>query len=158
MSEQIPSAPTKTAKSQKSSWGWYGDDPFVGEVRIVSFNYAPKDWMLCNGALLPINQYQALFSLLGTMYGGDGIHNFALPNLCGRFPQHSPQSGSYNQFNGGSESTVLTLPAINIVPAETGTAENTLSPQGSPITTPIVPPYLVLNFIIATSGVFPWRD
>ena len=63
-------------------------DPFLGEIKIYSFNYPPKGWALCNGQLLPINQNQALFSLLGTTYGGDGRVNFALPNLQGRVPFH----------------------------------------------------------------------
>ena len=55
-------------------------EPFLGEIKIASFNFAPKGWALCNGQLLPINQNQALFSLLGTTYGGDGRVNFGLPN------------------------------------------------------------------------------
>src|SRR5512141_1888638 len=62
--------------------------PFLSEIRIVSFNFAPKGWAQCNGQLLPINQNQALFSLLGTTYGGDGRVNFALPDLRGRTPLH----------------------------------------------------------------------
>ncbi len=58
-------------------------EPFLAEIRIMSFNFAPKGWALCNGQLLPINQNQALFSLLGTTYGGDGQSNFALPDLQG---------------------------------------------------------------------------
>jgi len=61
-------------------------EPFLSEIKIVSFNFAPKGWALCNGQLLPINQNQALFSLLGTTYGGNGQTNFALPNLRGRVP------------------------------------------------------------------------
>ena len=63
-------------------------EPFLAEVRLFSFGFAPKGWALCNGQLLPINQNQALFSLLGTTYGGDGRVNFALPNLQGRVPVH----------------------------------------------------------------------
>ena len=63
-------------------------EPFLSEIRIMSFGFAPKGWALCNGQLLPINQNQALFSLLGTTYGGDGRVNFALPNLQGRTPIH----------------------------------------------------------------------
>lgn len=61
-------------------------EPFLSEIKIVSFNFAPKGWALCNGQLLPINQNQALFALLGTTYGGNGQTNFALPNLRGRVP------------------------------------------------------------------------
>ena len=63
-------------------------EPFLSEIRIFSFNFAPKGWATCNGQLLPINQNQALFSLLGTTYGGNGQTNFALPNLQGRAPNH----------------------------------------------------------------------
>ena len=62
--------------------------PFIGEVKMVSFNFEPKGWAFCNGQLLPINQNQALFSILGTTYGGNGTTTFALPNLQGRVPLH----------------------------------------------------------------------
>jgi microcystin-dependent protein len=62
--------------------------PYLSEIRIMSFNFAPRGWAQCNGQLLPINQNQALFSLLGTAYGGDGRSNFGLPNLQGRVPIH----------------------------------------------------------------------
>jgi microcystin-dependent protein len=63
-------------------------EPFLSELKLVSFNFPPKGWAMCNGQLLPINQNQALFSLLGTTYGGDGRVNFGLPNLQGRVPAH----------------------------------------------------------------------
>jgi len=63
-------------------------EPFIGEIKIMSFGFAPKGWALCNGQLLPINQNQALFSLFGTMYGGNGQTTFGLPNLQGRVPAH----------------------------------------------------------------------
>jgi microcystin-dependent protein len=66
-------------------------DPFLSEIKIFSFGYAPRGWASCNGQLLPINQNQALFSLLGTTYGGDGRTTFALPNLQGRVPIHMGQ-------------------------------------------------------------------
>ena len=62
--------------------------PFIGEIRIFAFTFAPKGWAQCNGQVLAISQNQALFALLGTMYGGDGITTFALPNLQGRVPAH----------------------------------------------------------------------
>ncbi len=66
-------------------------DPFVAEIRIFGFNFAPKGWAFCNGQLLPLSQNTALFSLLGTTYGGDGKSNFALPNLQGNAPMHPGQ-------------------------------------------------------------------
>lgn len=68
-------------------------EPFLGEVRIFPFNFPPKSWAMCNGQMLPINQNQALFALLGTNYGGNGMTTFALPNLQGRSPIH--QGGGY---------------------------------------------------------------
>ena len=63
-------------------------EPFLGEIKIVSFNFAPRGWATCDGQLLPINQNQSLYSLLGNMYGGDGVTSFALPDLRGRTPLH----------------------------------------------------------------------
>jgi microcystin-dependent protein len=75
--------------------------PFLGEIKIISWNFAPQGWAFCNGQLLPINQNQPLFSLFGTMYGGDGRVNFALPNLRGRVPIHI--GASYTQGQAGGE-------------------------------------------------------
>lgn len=82
--------------------------PFLAEIRIFSFNFAPKGWALCNGQLLPINQNQALFSLLGTTYGGDGRTNFALPNLQGRVPFHFGGNFLLGQ-SGGEEAHTVTI-------------------------------------------------
>ena len=76
-------------------------EPFLGELRVMSFVFAPKGWALCNGQLLPINQNQALFSLLGTTFGGDGRVNFALPDLRGRVPIHV--GGSHPLGDRGGE-------------------------------------------------------
>src|SRR5689334_25156091 len=87
--------------------------PFVGEIKMVSFNFPPKGWALCNGQLLPINQNQALYSILGTTYGGNGVTTFGLPNLQGRMPLHWGQgTGLSNRSRGevGGEIThTLTL-------------------------------------------------
>jgi microcystin-dependent protein len=87
--------------------------PFLSEIRIMSFNFAPRGWMLCNGQTLPINQNQALFSLLGTTYGGNGQTTFGLPNLQGRIPM-SMGNGHTLGEKGGEESHQLSqgeLPA-----------------------------------------------
>ncbi|MDT4952497.1 MAG: hypothetical protein QOJ02_635 [Acidobacteriota bacterium] len=78
-------------------------EPFLSEIRIMSFGFAPKGWALCNGQLLPINQNQALFSLLGTTYGGDGRVNFALPDLRGRVPIHTGGGGGHTLGERGGE-------------------------------------------------------
>ncbi len=81
-------------------------EPFLSEIKIVSFNFPPKGWALCNGQLLPINQNQALFALLGTVYGGNGQTNFALPNLRGRVPIHE---GSGHDLGEAAGSTAVTV-------------------------------------------------
>jgi microcystin-dependent protein len=80
-------------------------DPFLSEIRIMSFEFAPKGWALCNGQLLPINQNQALFSLLGTTYGGDGRVNFALPDLRARAPIHVGSGHTLGERGGESAHT-----------------------------------------------------
>ncbi len=81
-------------------------EPFLSEIKIVSFNFPPKGWALCNGQLLPINQNQALFALLGTTYGGNGQTNFALPNLRGRVPIHI---GGGHTLGEAAGSTAVTI-------------------------------------------------
>ncbi len=81
-------------------------EPFLSEIRVFSFNFAPRGWALCNGQLLPINQNQALFSLLGTTYGGDGRVNFALPNLQGRTPIHTGGGFTLGQVGGTAAHTL----------------------------------------------------
>ena len=83
-------------------------EPFLSEIRIMSFNFAPKGWAQCNGQLLPINQNQALFSLLGTTYGGDGRVNFALPDLRGRTPMHEGSGHTLGE-RGGEQAHTLTI-------------------------------------------------
>lgn len=91
-------------------------DPFVGEIRLFTGNFAPKGWALCNGQLLSIAQNTALFSLLGTFYGGNGTTNFGLPNFQGAFPMGQGQGPGLTQRNvgdsGGSASVALTLNEI----------------------------------------------
>src|SRR5277367_3777299 len=85
--------------------------PFVAEIRIFPFNFAPKGWAFCNGQLLPLSQNTALFSLLGTTYGGDGKSNFALPNLQGNSPMHWGQGPGLSLHDlgetGGSDTVTL---------------------------------------------------
>ena len=82
--------------------------PYIGEIRLFPWNWAPRNWALCNGAILSIQQNTALFSLLGTMYGGNGSTTFALPNLQGRTPVH--RGGNYSQGEiEGEENVTITL-------------------------------------------------
>jgi microcystin-dependent protein len=110
-------------------------DPFVAEIRIVPFNFAPKGWAFCDGQLLPISQNTALFSLLGTFYGGDGKSTFALPDLQGRSALHPGQGpGLSERFlgqEGGAETVTL---LISEIPAHTHAvnAINVLSTTTTP--------------------------
>ena len=88
-------------------------EPFIGEIRLVPFNFAPRGWAICDGQLLPINQNQALFALLGTEYGGDGRTTFALPDLRGRVALGAGQASSGSSYalgaTGGQETVALTM-------------------------------------------------
>jgi microcystin-dependent protein len=86
-------------------------EPFLSEIRIMSFGFPPKGWATCDGQLLPINQNQALFSLLGTTYGGDGRVNFGLPNLQGRTSMHMGNSHALGE-RGGEQAHTLSISEI----------------------------------------------
>lgn len=162
--------------------------PYMSEIRIFSFNFAPKGWALCNGQLMTINQNQALFALLGTTYGGNGQTTFALPDLRGRMPTHTGNSMVLGE-RAGTEAVTLNisqLPAHTHVPVgSTAVAEQTspqnnvwaastytayaalpnvaMSPQdvgtaGGSQPHNNMSPYLVLNFCIALQGAFPSRN
>src|SRR5207342_203313 len=94
-------------------------EPFLAEIRIMSFNFPPKGWAMCNGQLLPINQNQALFSLLGTTYGGNGQTTFALPDLRSRVPMHFGNSLTLGQAAGEEAHTLN----INEMPTHTHTVK-----------------------------------
>lgn len=161
-------------------------NPFLSEIRIASFNFAPNGWALCNGQLLPINQNQALFALLGTTYGGNGTTNFALPNLQGRVPIHFGQGFNLGQVGGTAAHTltISELPAHTHQPRAnsnlanlgspannfwSGTGSYTASANVAMNSGGILPiggsqphenrsPFLVLNFIIALQGIFPSQN
>jgi microcystin-dependent protein len=108
-------------------------DPFLGELKLVSFGFAPRRWAFCNGQLLPINQNQALFSLLGTTFGGDGRVNFALPDLRGRAPQHAGLGTTLGE-RGGREAVTLSageLPAHTHTLTATSDLANASVPGGA---------------------------
>ena len=159
--------------------------PFIGEIRMFAGNFAPVDWALCNGALMPIDQNTALFNLIGTTYGGDGQTTFALPNLQSRVPVHVGPGFALGQ-SGGTESVTLTtsqIPAHGHVPLAnpTGTAPSpsnavwgawtgsqysdqapaatmnaaALQQAGGSQPHDNMAPFLTLNFIISLFGVFP---
>jgi microcystin-dependent protein len=104
-------------------------EPFLGEIKIVSWNFPPKGWALCNGQLLPLNQNQALFSVLGTTYGGDGRVNFGLPNLQGRMPVHVGNGIALGE-RGGEVAHTLNISEL---------AAHTHTPVGSSTNPPTQP-------------------
>src|SRR3954468_8064337 len=110
-------------------------EPFLGEVRIMSFGFPPRGWALCDGQLLPINQNQALFSLLGTTYGGDGRVKFALPDLRGRLPIHEGNRHTPGE-KGGQEAHTITMSEMpqhihfaKAASAQAGAATNAAAPS-----------------------------
>ena len=103
-------------------------EPFLGQISLFGFNFAPRGWATCDGQLMPINQNQALFSLLGTTYGGDGISTFALPDLRGRAGMHLNPSHPLGQL-AGSESVTL---ATAQIPAHTHAANCDDAPGTAP--------------------------
>lgn len=185
-------------------------DPYIGQIFLVGFNFAPPGFVFCDGSLLPIQQYAALFSLLGTTYGGNGTTNFAVPDLRSRAPlgfsnaavpgvtpyQLGTKAGSesvtisVNQIPAHTHNTVVALTATNnagtsqspanLVPALTsestvgatvnayGAPDNVtkMAPTGPFPSTPaggsqpvnIRTPFLAMNYIIATQGIFPMRQ
>lgn len=163
-------------------------NPYLSEIRIVTFGFAPKGWALCNGQTLPINQNAALFSLMGTTYGGNGTTTFQLPNLQGASPLHMGDVYVEGQ-TGGSASVTLTpleipvhthqaqgVSTVASLPSPSGnawanSASNPYSGSSNATMAPAAlatvggnqphenrPPYLVLNFIIALQGIFPSRN
>jgi microcystin-dependent protein len=115
-------------------------DPFVAEIRIFPFNFAPKGWAWCDGQILPLSQNTALFSLLGTTYGGDGKSNFALPDLQGRAPMHPGQGPGLSLHDlgetGGSETVSLLeseIPSHSHALMSQGATGNRTTPVGNSI-------------------------
>ncbi len=160
-------------------------EPFLSEIRIMSIEFAPKGWALCNGQLLPINQNQGLFSLLGTTFGGDGRVNFALPDLRARTPIHVGSGHTLGERGGEQAHTlsIAELPTHTHV-AQATSSNATLAPSAGNLMastsngyaaaanlTSLLPstignvggsqahlnmqPFLTLNFCIALQGIFP---
>jgi microcystin-dependent protein len=160
-------------------------EPFLSEVRMMSFVFAPKGWALCDGQLLPINQNQALFSLLGTTFGGDGRVNFALPDLRGRVPIHVGSGHTLGERGGEAAHTLtiaelpththvaqasssnasVAVPTGNVMastsngyaPASNLTAllPNTIGSVGGSQAHLNMQPFLTISFCIAIQGIFP---
>ncbi len=163
-------------------------EPFLAEVRIVGFNFPPRGWAYCDGQILPINQNQSLFSLLGTTYGGDGRTSFGLPDLRGRTPIHVGSGHNLGQKSGEDGHTLT----VGEIPQHAHVAQASSSSADSPIPSHTVlaavnnmyhapqdlidleagtvanlegnqahenmQPFLTLSFCIALAGLFPSRN
>ena len=163
-------------------------EPFLSEIRIMSFGFPPKGWALCDGQLLPINQNQGLFSLLGTTFGGDGRVNFGLPDYRGRVPMHVG-GGHVLGERGGEQGHTLSISELpthtHVARATTANADNpaptnnllatvanvytpaaslvslepgTLAAVGGSQAHLNMQPYLTLSFCIALQGIFPSQN
>lgn len=173
-------------------------EPFVGEIRQAGFNFAPPGWLLCQGQVVPISQFDILFTLIGTAYGGDGVSTFGIPDLRGRVTIDQGQNGGGNYTLGqmrGSALVTLTQSQMaahtHVVRANSGmgtvatpdagsiwaqvtpdgvsantaytapqAADTTMAatavlPVGSGVPVDVRQPYLVINFMIATEGIYP---
>lgn len=163
-------------------------EPFIGEIRLFANNYAPRGWMFCEGQILAINMNQALYSLLGNVYGGDGVSTFALPDYRGRVPVHVSSNIPLGTSQGEAAHTLT----VNEMPQHTHQVSGSSNPAGSP--SPLnnawaeasnqydpaatmapmnaqaistaggsqphsnLQPYQVLNYAIAIEGIFPSRN
>lgn len=160
---------------------------FIGEIRVLAFGSVPRGWALCNGKTILIRDAQALFGLLGTVYGGDGVQTFGLPDLCGRVPLHVGPGYPPGQ-RGGQESVTLAtqeMPrhthSVNVVnanaymgpsggqfaaangayqapPANTSLPPQTIDTAGGGLPHENRQPFLTVNFVIALQGIFPPRN
>ena len=164
--------------------------PFIGEIRMAGFNFAPVGWQFCDGQLLAITEYEALFNLIGTTYGGDGMLTFGLPNLQGRIPIHQGNGGGGEYVMGQAAGAETVTLSVNQIPAHNHTlnaqsgagtqpspsngvwaasslnqfsgsagtgqmAASSIASAGGGQPHDNMPPFLVVNFIIALFGIFP---
>lgn len=141
------------------------DEDMIATIKLFAGNFAPLGWFFCDGSLLPISQYQALYSLLGTIYGGDGRTTFGLPDLRGRVPMGTGQGQGLTPHNlgqkSGTETNVLTSTntGVSFVPSasSTGIGSMTAVPTGQNAPVNNVQPSLALNYIICWQGLYPMR-
>lgn len=153
-----PSAPIPGAMNEQNNAGvTFAADPLLGEITMFAGNFAPRGWAFCNGQLLPISENTALFSLLGTTYGGDGRTTFALPDMRGRVVIHPGTGPGLSEYRlgqkGGAEK--VSFPKISSVNATRAVRDNISLGDGEASN---IQPYVTVNYIIALQGVYPSRN
>ena len=126
-------------------------DPFIGQLAVFAGNFAPRGWAFCDGGLLPINENQALFSLIGTNYGGDGRTNFALPDLRGRAIVHAGSGPGLSTKTLGQRSGTETSSA-------SGSGDFQTDGTGTKSGVNNMQPYTAINYIICINGIYPSRS
>jgi microcystin-dependent protein len=156
----------------------FAQDAYIGEIKLFAGSYPPRDWAFCNGQILQVSQFNALFSVLGTTYGGNGLQTFALPDLRGRVPVHSgySQGPGLQPVNlgetGGVENSTIQPTNISIKAAGTSLDTRMTGRDGAPWVVQSIsvvnntpaqvitnrPPYIGLNYIICIRGLYPSRD
>jgi len=158
----------------------YAVEPFIGEIRYVGFNFCPRGWTSAEGQLLAISQYQALFSLYGTMYGGDGRTSFGLPDLRGRNAINAGQGPGLSNYRmgqkGGQETVTITqanmpshthqvsaegngtTPGVTAAPRSATGKKVTTTPSGGGQSLNNMTPYLTVKACVALQGIYPSRN
>jgi microcystin-dependent protein len=156
----------------------FSQEQFIGEVRLFAGNFAPRGWAFCNGQSMPVSQYAALYSVLGTTYGGNGINTFNLPDLRGRVPFHAGYSQGPGLSTvlpgevGGIETNTVLPPNVSAKTENVSLDTKTTGRDGAPmVVTSVVmnnstppqvitnrPPYLGMNYIICIEGYYPSRN
>lgn len=139
-------------------------EAYIGEIRLAAFGTIPRGWLQCNGQLLQVKQYGALFALLGTRFGGDGTTTFALPDFRGRVPIHSGNGTGLAPRRtgglpprtmgekGGNETVPLTIKSVSSTTGSITYIDGDMPPPSNMM------PFLALNFIIAIAGEFPSKN
>lgn len=144
----------KTAECQEELWL----EPTLGQIAMFAGNFAPRGWAFCDGSLLPISQHNALFSILGTIYGGDGRSTFALPDLRGRVAVHAGTGPGLRPVQLGQklgmEQTTISPQVVRVTQAAAGN----MAISGFPSEITVMQPSLGVNYIIALQGTYPSRS
>jgi microcystin-dependent protein len=135
-------------------------DEFMGVIKLFAGNFAPQGWAFCDGSSIAINANTALFSLLGTQYGGNGTTNFALPDLRGRVVTGSGSGPGLSPRQNGQRGGAETAAAAVTGTAKVAAPADSSTPISVPLTgnVPVMPPFVAINYIICVQGIYPPRS